>query len=283
MEPLRGLAGQISALERSLRLLLGLLLPCLLLLLLLSALLLLRWRLCRRVGAPSAARGPSTPPRLLPGAPKAAVVRHDPGDGTARRQLAQTRGAAPTGPAGPRAPCCGRKAALSYLPGSSPRLLRLERGAPPSFNDLEKHPVLVPPNSPVTSSGTGGVLERVFSSCHTSTQRKPRSCSQLASGTHSSTGPFEFGSSIRPGDRRAHLNSANYTASQGPGLDSYFGASAGISVRILSTDSEGSPNTPLVHPQQAELFEWDYYDPSYKRRAQLHRSLPPICSKQYWL
>ncbi|KAM3848675.1 protein huluwa-like [Vipera latastei] len=287
MKPLRGLAGQVSALERSLRLLLGLLLPCLLLLLLLSALLLLRWRLCRRVGGPSAARGSSTPPRLLPGAPKAAVLGHDPAGGTARRQLAQTGGAAPTGPAGPRAPCCGRRAAVSYLPGSSPRLLRLERGTPPaagsSATDVGKHPVLVPPNSPVTSSGTGGVLERVFSSCHTSTQRKPRSCRRLASGTHSGTGPFEFGSSIRPGDRRVHLNSANYTASQGPGLDSDFGASAGISVRILSTDSEGSPNTPIVHPQQAEHFEWDYYDPSYKRKAQLHHSLPPICSKQYWL
>lgn len=161
MKPLRGLAGQVSALERSLRLLLGLLLPCLLLLLLLSALLLLRWRLCRRVGGPSAARGPSTPPRLLPGAPKAAVLGHDPGGGTARRQLAQTGGAAPTGPAGPRAPRCGRRAAVSYLPGSSPRLLRLERGAAPppaagsSATDVEKHPVLVPPNSPVTSSGTG--------------------------------------------------------------------------------------------------------------------------------
>lgn len=153
MEPLRGLAGQVWALRRSLRLLLGLLVPCLLLLLLLSALLLLRWRLCRRVGA---GRGPSTPPRFLPGTPKAAVLRHDPGGGMARRQLAHTGGAAPTGP---RAPCCGRRAAASYLPASSPRLLRPERGAPPtagsSSNDLEKHPVLVPPNSLVTSSGTG--------------------------------------------------------------------------------------------------------------------------------
>ncbi|XP_070792134.1 protein huluwa-like [Pituophis catenifer annectens] len=280
MEPLRGLAGQVWALRRSLRLLLGLLVPCLLLLLLLSALLLLRWRLCRRVGA---GRGPSTPPRFLPGTPKAAVLRHDPGGGMARRQLAQAGGAAPTGLAGPRAPCCGRRAAASYLPASSPR----ERGAPPtagsSSNALDKHPALVPPNSLATSSGTGGVLERVFSSCHTSTQRKPRTCSRVAPGTHSSTGPFEFGSSIRPGDRRAHLNSANFTASQGPGLDSDFGASAGVSVRILSTDSEGSPNTPVVHRQQAEHFEWDYYDPSYKRKAQLHHSLPPICSKQYWL
>ncbi|XP_060540402.1 uncharacterized protein LOC117679707 [Pantherophis guttatus] len=134
-----------------------------------------------------------------------------------------------------------------------------------------------------TANSRRGVLERVFSSCHTSTQRKPRTCSRVAPGTHSSTGPFEFGSSIRPGDRRAHLNSANFTASQGPGLDSDFGASAGVSVRILSTDSEGSPNTPVVHRQQAEHFEWDYYDPSYKRKAQLHHSLPPICSKQYWL
>ncbi|XP_058029283.1 protein huluwa-like [Ahaetulla prasina] len=276
MEPLRGLAGQVWALRRSLRLLLGLLVPCLLLLLLLSALLLLRWRLCRRVGA---GRGPSTPPRFLPGTPRAAVLSHDPGGGMARRQLAQT---------GPRAPCCGRRPAASYLPACSPRPLRPERGAPPtagssSSNDLEKPPVLVPPNSLVTSSGTGGVLEKVFSSCHTSTQRKPRTCSRVALGTHSSTGPFEFGSSIRPGDRRAHLNSANFTASQGPGLDSDFGASAGVSVRILSTDSEGSPNTPVVHRQQAGHFEWDYYDPSYKRKAQLHRSVPPICSKQYWL
>ncbi|KAG8131350.1 hypothetical protein E2320_017905 [Naja naja] len=280
MEPLRGLAGQVWALRSSLRLLLGLLVPCLLLLLLLSTLLLLRWRLCRRVGPPRAATGPSTSPRVLPGTPKVAVLRNDPGGGMARRQLAQTGAAAPTGP---RAPCCGRRAAASYLPASSPRLLGPERGAPPaagsSSTDLEKHPVLVPPNTLVTSSSTGGV----FSSCHTSTQRKPRSCSRVALGAHSSTGPFEFGSSIRPGDRRTHLNSAHFTASQGPGLDSDFGASAGVSVRILSTDSEGSPSTPVAHHQQAEPFEWDYYDPSYKRKAQLHRSLPPICSKQYWL
>ncbi|XP_070592538.1 protein huluwa-like [Erythrolamprus reginae] len=263
MEPLRAVAVQLWALRRSLRLLVGLLVPCLLLLLLLTALLLLRWRLCRRVGAARAS--PRTPPAAPPRPPH-------PGGAMVRR-----------------APCGGRRGGASYLAASSPG----ERGAPPaaaarsssSATDLDKHPVLVPPNSLVTSSTTGGALERVFSSCYTSTQRKPRSSgtSRGALGTHSSVGPFEFGSSIRPGNRRTHLNSAHFTASQGPGLDSDFGASAGVSVRILSTDSEGSPNTPLVPCPQAELFEWDYYDPSYKRKAPLPRSLPPICSKQYWL
>ncbi|XP_063149267.1 protein huluwa-like [Candoia aspera] len=275
MESLGGLEGQVSALRRTLRLLVGLLVPCLLLLLFLSALLLARWRLCRRVGGQRAPRGPSTPPRLFRVAPKGAVLRRDPG------------GAAEAAPAGPRAPRCSRRAAVPSVPRSSPRFSRQWGDAGPgtaSFStDLENRPALVPHNSPATTSGTGGVLERVFSGCHTSTQNKPRSCSRLASAIPSSMGPFEFGSSIRPRDKRTHLNSANFTASQGPGFDSDFGASAGVSVRILSTDSEGSPNAPVLLHQQAELFEWDYYDPSYKREVQLCHPLPPICSKQYWL
>ncbi|XP_025031808.1 uncharacterized protein LOC112542664 [Python bivittatus] len=287
MESPGGLEGQVSALQGTLRLLVGLLVPCLLLLSLLSTLLLVRWRLCRRVGDQRALQCPPTSPGLFRLAPKGAVLGHDPGSGTAQRQPLQPGGAAERVFAGPPAPCCSQRAALSYVPRASPRFFRQDRGAVlgtgSSSTDLEKHPALVPPNSPVTTSGTGGVLERVFSGCHTSTQKRPRSCSRLASAIRSSTGPFEFGSSIRPGDKRTHLNSANFTASQGPGLDSDFGASAGVSVRILSTDSEGSPNTPILLHQQAELFEWDYYDPSYKKKVQLRHPLPPICSKQYWL
>ncbi|XP_053145550.1 protein huluwa-like [Hemicordylus capensis] len=154
--------------------------------------------------------------------------------------------------------------------------------APSSSSDLEKHPVLVPPNSPeTTASGAHGIPEGAFTRRLTSTQSKLRSCSRSAGPSHSV--PFEYNSSIRRDDQRAPLNSANFTASQGPGLDSDFGASAGVSVRILSSDSEESPNTPLLCPRQSGRFEWDYYDPSYKRQIRLHHQLPRICSKQYWL
>ncbi|XP_043370937.1 protein huluwa-like [Dermochelys coriacea] len=50
---------------------------------------------------------------------------------------------------------------------------------------------------------------------------------------------FEYSSSIWQGDDgTAPLNSANFTASLGPGMDSDFGASAGISLRVVSSDSE---------------------------------------------
>uniref|UniRef100_A0A669E5T5 Huluwa n=1 Tax=Oreochromis niloticus TaxID=8128 RepID=A0A669E5T5_ORENI len=67
----------------------------------------------------------------------------------------------------------------------------------------------------------------------------------------------------------------------GPGLDSDFGASAGVSLRILSADSDGLSNGVL-----ASALEWDYYDPCYVKQNNIpkhkhHR--PAIHMKQYWV
>ncbi|XP_066501972.1 protein huluwa [Hoplias malabaricus] len=67
----------------------------------------------------------------------------------------------------------------------------------------------------------------------------------------------------------------------GPGLDSDFGASAGVSLRILSADSDRFPGATW-----ASGLEWDYYDPSYvtQNHVPKHRHhAPPITLKQYWV
>ncbi|XP_014879509.1 protein huluwa [Poecilia latipinna] len=71
------------------------------------------------------------------------------------------------------------------------------------------------------------------------------------------------------------------TSAVGPGLDSDFGASAGVSLRILSADSDGLSNGLL-----SSALEWDYYDPCYVRQNNIskhnhHR--PVIHTKQYWV
>uniref|UniRef100_A0A667ZUI9 Huluwa n=1 Tax=Myripristis murdjan TaxID=586833 RepID=A0A667ZUI9_9TELE len=71
------------------------------------------------------------------------------------------------------------------------------------------------------------------------------------------------------------------TSTVGPGLDSDFGASAGVSLRILSADSDGLSNGVL-----ASALEWDYYDPCYVRQNNVpkHKHLrPAIHTKQYWV
>ncbi|XP_027882250.1 protein huluwa [Xiphophorus couchianus] len=83
-----------------------------------------------------------------------------------------------------------------------------------------------------------------------------------------------------------HMNPTSETSSQnssavGPGLDSDFGASAGVSLRILSADSDGLSNGLL-----SSALEWDYYDPCYVRQNNIpkhnhHR--PVIHTKQYWV
>ncbi|TRY95050.1 hypothetical protein DNTS_004685 [Danionella cerebrum] len=77
-----------------------------------------------------------------------------------------------------------------------------------------------------------------------------------------------------------------YVASSSPsvplsGLDSDFGASAGVSLRIISMDSDGFPGSAW-----ASALEWDYYDPSYvtQNHVPKHRPhIPLITSKQYWV
>ncbi|XP_053264208.1 protein huluwa-like [Podarcis raffonei] len=294
MDPPAGVEEQTRALQPTLRLLVGLLIPCLLLLFLLNLLLLLGWRpTCRRVGRRELGQAPPASPQLFQVVSGSAVLRQDGKGRVVLQQLLQPA----EGPGGPRAfplpmSCSGRAAASSGSRSrgtprphrSSQAPLRghpgngASRGTVSSSSDQDKQTILVPPNTPESGSGTGGIPDGTFSRCHTSTQNKVCRSSRPVSATHPQAVPFEHGSSIRCEDQRAQLNSANFTASQGPGLDSDFGASAGVSVRILS-DCEASPGTPLL----GRLFEWDYYDPTYKREDQLSRQLPPVRSKQYWL
>ncbi|XP_033020151.1 protein huluwa-like [Lacerta agilis] len=294
MDPPAGVEEQALALQPTLRLLVGLLIPCLLLLFLLNCLLLLGWRpTCRRVGRRELGQAPPASPQLFQVVSGSAVLRQGDNGRVVLQQLLQPA----EGPGGLRAfplplSCSGRAAPSSGSRSrgatrphrSSQAPLRghpgngTPRGTVSSSSDQDKQPILVPPNTPVSGSGTGDIPDGTFSHCHTSTQNKVCRSSRPVSATHPQAVPFEHGSSIQCEDQRVQFNSANFTASQGPGLDSDFGASAGVSVRILS-DCEGSPGTPLL----GRLFEWDYYDPTYKREDQLHRQLPPIQSKQYWL
>uniref|UniRef100_A0A3Q1IEZ8 Protein huluwa-like n=1 Tax=Anabas testudineus TaxID=64144 RepID=A0A3Q1IEZ8_ANATE len=71
------------------------------------------------------------------------------------------------------------------------------------------------------------------------------------------------------------------TSAVGSGLDSDFGASAGVSLRILSADSDSLSNGVL-----ASALEWDYYDPCYVKQNKVpkhkhHR--PAVHTKQYWV
>ncbi|XP_061149430.1 protein huluwa [Syngnathus typhle] len=64
------------------------------------------------------------------------------------------------------------------------------------------------------------------------------------------------------------------------GLDSDFGASAGVSLRILSEDSDGLSNGVL-----ASALEWDYYDYYVKQNnVPKHKhQRPAMHTKQYWV
>ncbi|XP_063066168.1 protein huluwa isoform X2 [Engraulis encrasicolus] len=67
----------------------------------------------------------------------------------------------------------------------------------------------------------------------------------------------------------------------GPGLDSDFGASAGVSLRILSADSGA-----MCGGLWASALEWDYYNPSYITQNQPpppRSHGPSISPKQYWI
>ncbi|XP_037340989.1 protein huluwa [Pungitius pungitius] len=81
-------------------------------------------------------------------------------------------------------------------------------------------------------------------------------------------------------DQRPAEASYLNTSAVGPGLDSDFGASAGVSLRILS-DSDGLSNGVL-----ASALEWDYYDPCYVKQNNVpkhKRHRPAVHTKQYWV
>ncbi|KAM8960954.1 protein huluwa-like [Pelodytes ibericus] len=129
----------------------------------------------------------------------------------------------------------------------------------------------VPPNTPAAATTTSGVTPRV-KFCHkTSTQRK---C-QGGSAPFTPLGSINF-------ERVSNVCHDDYMA-QLQGLDSDFGVSAGVSVHILSSDSD------TCSQLWTSGMEWDYYDPCYMRRNRHrkdnhhNRHHPGICSKQYWV
>ncbi|XP_068561699.1 protein huluwa [Cebidichthys violaceus] len=129
-----------------------------------------------------------------------------------------------------------------------------------SGSEAEARVNLVPPNSPTQETEHVGRLRR------SSTLR------MLTDVMFDEVGmECEF---TDPPSEASYRN----TSAVGPGLDSDFGASAGVSLRILS-DSDGLSNGVL-----ASALEWDYYDPCYVKQNNLpkhHR--PAVHTKQYWV
>ncbi|XP_078533358.1 protein huluwa-like [Lissotriton helveticus] len=145
-----------------------------------------------------------------------------------------------------------------------------------SSSDLEGRASQVPPNTPVSTPGPRATPAVQYAQ-KTSTQRKRQGNTILIVSPMDSV-HFEQPSTIRH-DHTAIPFSAN-SSSAGPGLDSDFGASAGVSLRILSSDSESCSYSWVSG------LEWDYYDPGYKRRNQRRiqrHQFPILCSKQYWV
>ncbi|XP_071760743.2 protein huluwa [Centroberyx gerrardi] len=146
----------------------------------------------------------------------------------------------------------------------------------PQFSDseAETRENLVPPNSPAVngpfSRETKGHI------CWSSTLELPTDVSRGAAERLFDKVDVECEYPRTPPETSC-LN----TSTVGPGLDSDFGASAGVSLRILSADSDGLSNGVL-----ASALEWDYYDPCYVRQNNLpkHKHLrPAIHTKQYWV
>ncbi|XP_020509020.2 protein huluwa isoform X1 [Labrus bergylta] len=139
-----------------------------------------------------------------------------------------------------------------------------------SDSEAETRVNLVPPNSPTQETINGGHVQR--------------------SSTYDRLAGLSPGVAVHVFDKVdmecEFINvpletSCVNTSAVGPGLDSDFGASAGVSLRILSADSDGLSNGVL-----ASALEWDYYDPCYVKQNNLpkhkhHR--PAMHTKQYWV
>ncbi|XP_052392178.1 protein huluwa isoform X2 [Carassius gibelio] len=131
----------------------------------------------------------------------------------------------------------------------------------------------VPPNSPALH-----VPRNRFSMPMTSMRRS--STMELENAPLDKIHVEYESASIIPPEISCYVASSSPSA-RGSGLDSDFGASAGVSLRILSVDSDGFPGSAW-----ASALEWDYYDPSYVTQNHIpkHRPhAPPITTKQYWV
>ncbi|XP_075049851.1 protein huluwa-like [Mixophyes fleayi] len=145
-----------------------------------------------------------------------------------------------------------------------------------SYSDQETEHNAAPPNTPAAAANTPGTTTPKVKFCHkTSTQMKP--LGEAVPFTPLGSLLFDRASSIC----QQNTPTSAISSFPGPGLDSDFGVSAGISLHILSSDSDSQ--------SWASGMEWDYYDPCYMRKNRLrrenrqHHNLPVICSRQYWV
>ncbi|KAI7795813.1 protein huluwa [Triplophysa rosa] len=162
-------------------------------------------------------------------------------------------------------------------PGSRPRRVPSWRKSAPVLlqsSDSETERInTVPPNSPALHVTPNGFSIPMVS------MRRSSTMDLESHNLDKIRVECETASSIPP-ENSCYVPSSSPSAG-GPGLDSDFGASAGVSLRILSMDSDGFPGSAW-----ASALEWDYYDPSYvtqnhvpKHRHHAH----PITTKQYWV
>ncbi|AWP15457.1 Hypothetical protein SMAX5B_013858 [Scophthalmus maximus] len=139
-----------------------------------------------------------------------------------------------------------------------------------SDSEAETRVNLVPPNSPTQQTERVGYMYR-SSTYGMLTDVNPAAAARVFDKVE-----MECEYSNLPSE-----TSCPNTSAVGPGLDSDFGASAGVSLRILSADSDGLSNGVL-----ASALEWDYYDPCYVRQNNVPRHKhprPAIHTKQYWV
>ncbi|XP_077353783.1 protein huluwa [Festucalex cinctus] len=141
----------------------------------------------------------------------------------------------------------------------------------PQFSESEadSRGNLVPPNSPTEAEHMPGI----------------RRSSTYGMVNKLSPGALHPLDDVRM-DCRSHIHqcsedSWSSTSAAGSGLDSDFGASAGVSLRILSADSDGLSNGVL-----GSALEWDYYDPCYVKQNHVPKHKhhwPAMHTKQYWV
>ncbi|KAJ8339283.1 hypothetical protein SKAU_G00360690 [Synaphobranchus kaupii] len=166
----------------------------------------------------------------------------------------------------PRRTCMYTKSAVDWR-RSAPVLLQ-------SSDSETDRPNRVPPNSPEFSAPPlGGTSRSMRRSSTMELLNETKNTGVYA--VDSMKLEYEYASSV-PQESSCFIASAN-SSIVGPGLDSDFGASAGISLRILSSDSDGLSNA---------ILEWDYYDPSYVRQNHVPKHLhhmPTVTTKQYWV
>ncbi|XP_044148543.1 protein huluwa-like [Bufo gargarizans] len=176
-------------------------------------------------------------------------------------------------------PCCvSRSPAMSQDRVISWNEVEDGGGGIISYSEQETEQNAAPPNTPAAPQIIPGMMTSKVKCGHkTSTQRKTLGAPFTPLGSV----PFHNASSIPPNDTPTRFS--GNSSFLGPGLDSDFGISAGISLHILSSDSDSSSQS------WASGMEWDYYDPCYMRKNRLRREnrhnhhLPVICSKQYWV